>query len=147
MKSEAFYICILYNIMAYLHRQQQQRGTTRNTGYGNKNKNSIQTGYAKLGENGEYENPEGWKAAEDNPIRYVTGDDNDAESLSGHYVKTGDIIQKCIKGVCYVGTAAYIAHMMGLNPYAGGRTKRNKQRQKKKKKSKNKRKKTSRRAL
>ena len=124
--------------MAYLHRQ-QQRGTTRNTGYGNKNKNSIQTGYAELGENGEYKDPVGWKAAEDNPIQYVDGN-KDAESLSGHYVKTGDIIQKCIKGICYVGIAAYIAHMMGLNPYAGGKTKRNKQRQKNKTKTKNKRK-------
>lgn len=63
--------------------------------------------------------------------------------------KSSEIMSYCIKGVCYVGTAAYIAHIMGLNPYAGGKTKRNKQRKRKKteKKRKRKRKRTSRRAL
>jgi hypothetical protein len=124
--------------MAYLHRQPRQ-GTTRNTGYGNKPppENSIK-GFMS---DEEYEE---MKAAEQEAERRRHVTIEDEGDVSGHYVKTGDIIRKCIKGVCYVGTAAYIAHMMGLNPYAGGKTKRNKQRKRKKK---TKRKRTSRRTV
>jgi hypothetical protein len=134
--------------MAFLHRQ-KQRGTTRNTGYGNKPppENSIKGFMTEE----EYEEK---KAAQPRTHATYTIHDGDGENgITDDFTnKSNDIMSYCIKGICYIGLAAWIAQVTGMNPYAkygGGKTKRNKQRKKKtEKKRKNKTKrKTSRRAL